>query len=125
MAFFSIHHIDIKGIAAAVPKKKESNWDYDQLTTAEKKLLIKYTGVESRRIATEGITTSDLCFHAAEVVMPSVAILIKSLPKSGVWMETVERIFGLLLIGAALYYLRLIISESAFIIILGLFLIIR
>ena len=39
-------------------------------------------------------------------------------------METVERLFGLLLIGAALYYVRLIISESAFIIILGLFLII-
>ncbi|MBI2470817.1 MAG: protein-disulfide reductase DsbD [Planctomycetes bacterium] len=49
---------------------------------------------------------------------------IKSLPKSGVWMETVERIFGLLLIGAALYYLRLIISESAFVVIMGLFLIV-
>ncbi|OGT41728.1 MAG: hypothetical protein A3F13_08760 [Gammaproteobacteria bacterium RIFCSPHIGHO2_12_FULL_40_19] len=72
MAFFSIQHIDIKGIAAAVPKKKESNWDYDQLTTAEKKLLIKYTGVESRRIATEGITTSDLCFHAAEKLIKSL-----------------------------------------------------
>ena len=39
-------------------------------------------------------------------------------------MEIVERIFGFLLIGAALYYLRFIISESAFIIILGLFLIV-
>jgi len=49
---------------------------------------------------------------------------IKSLPKSGGWMETVERFFGLLLVGAAIYYLRLIISESAFIVILGIFLIV-
>src|SRR3989304_5425823 len=58
------------------------------------------------------------------IVLGTFSGTIKALPKSGVWMETVERIFGLLLIGAALYYLRLIISESAFVIILGLFLII-
>ena len=58
------------------------------------------------------------------IVLGTFSGAIKALPKSGVWMETVERIFGLLLIGAALYYLRLIISESAFVIILGLFLII-
>lgn len=49
---------------------------------------------------------------------------IKSLPKSGGWMETVERFFGLLLVGAAIYYMRLIIPESAFIVILGIFLIV-
>ena len=58
------------------------------------------------------------------IVLGTFSGAIKALPKSGGWMETVERIFGLLLIGAALYYLRLIISESAFVIILGLFLII-
>ncbi|MBI5307116.1 MAG: protein-disulfide reductase DsbD [Planctomycetes bacterium] len=58
------------------------------------------------------------------IVLGTFSGAIKSLPKSGGWMETVERIFGLLLIGAALYYLRFIISESAFIIILGIFLII-
>jgi thiol:disulfide interchange protein DsbD len=58
------------------------------------------------------------------IVLGTFSGAIKALPKSGIWMETVERIFGLLLIGAALYYLRLIISESAFDIILGLFLIV-
>lgn len=58
------------------------------------------------------------------IVLGTFSGAIKALPKSGGWMETVERIFGLLLIGAALYYLRLIISESAFVIILGLFLIV-
>jgi len=58
------------------------------------------------------------------IVLGTFSGAIKALPKSGAWMETVERFFGLLLIGAALYYLRLIISESTFIIILGLFLIV-
>ncbi len=58
------------------------------------------------------------------IVLGTFSGTIKALPKSGFWMETVERIFGLLLIGVALYYLRFIISESAFITILGLFLII-
>ncbi len=58
------------------------------------------------------------------IILGTFSGAIKALPKSGGWMETVERVFGLLLIGAALYYLRFIISESAFIIILGLFLIV-
>ena len=58
------------------------------------------------------------------IVLGTFSGAIKALPKSGMWMETVERIFGLLLIGAALYYLRFIISESVFIIILALFLIV-
>lgn len=58
------------------------------------------------------------------IVLGTFSGAIKALPKSGGWMETVERIFGLLLIGAALYYVRFIISESAFVIILGIFLIV-
>ncbi len=66
MAFFSIQHIAIKGIAAAVPANRISNWDYDLLTESEKKLLIKTTGVEERRMVLPGMATSDLCFAAAE-----------------------------------------------------------
>ena len=58
------------------------------------------------------------------IVLGTFSGAIKALPKSGGWMETVERIFGLLLIGAALYYLRFILSESAFVITLGIFLIV-
>ena len=58
------------------------------------------------------------------IVLGTFSGAIKALPKSGGWMETVERIFGFLLIGAALYYLRFIISESAFVITLGIFLIV-
>ncbi|MCF6157709.1 MAG: protein-disulfide reductase DsbD [wastewater metagenome] len=49
---------------------------------------------------------------------------IKALPKSGKWMVTVERIFGFLLIGAALYYLRIIIPKDVFVVLLGIFLIV-
>lgn len=58
------------------------------------------------------------------IVLGTFSGAIKAMPKSGVWMVTIERIFGLLLIGVALYYLRLIIPENAFIIILGIFLIV-
>jgi len=66
MAFFSINNVKVSGIAAAVPKNKVSNWDYDLLSESEKKLLIKTTGVESKRVVSEGVATSDLCYSAAE-----------------------------------------------------------
>ncbi len=69
MAFFSIQDIAVKGIAAAVPSNVVSNWDYDLLTESEKKLLIKTTGVEQRRMVLPGMTTSDLCFEAAEKLL--------------------------------------------------------
>src|ERR1700722_8093085 len=70
MAFFSIDNVSIKGIAGAVPKGELSNWDYTHITEPERKLLIKTTGVEKRRItAKSGITTTDLCMGAAEKLL--------------------------------------------------------
>ncbi|WP_121667717.1 3-oxoacyl-ACP synthase III family protein [Mesonia aquimarina] len=69
MPFFSISDVKISGIAAAVPKNTESNWDYDKLSATEKKLLVKTTGVENRRVAPKGLTTSDLCLEAAKVLL--------------------------------------------------------
>lgn len=69
MAFFSINHINIKGIAAAVPSQKESNWEYEVLSDKEKKLLVKTTGVEERHKAPDGVTTSDLCFEATQKLL--------------------------------------------------------
>ncbi len=37
---------------------------------------------------------------------------IKSLPKAGIWMESVKHIFGLLLLGMALYYLNPILPKG-------------
>lgn len=66
MASFSIPGINIAGMAAAVPKNTESNWDCGLIPEKERKILIKTTGVEFRRLAPKGMATSDLCFEAAD-----------------------------------------------------------
>ena len=66
MALFTVNNVKIVGFSATVPKYEESNWDYDALSASEQKLLIKTTGIEKRRIAQNGTTTSDLCFHSAK-----------------------------------------------------------
>ncbi|HEY4481409.1 MAG TPA: protein-disulfide reductase DsbD [Candidatus Brocadiaceae bacterium] len=58
------------------------------------------------------------------IVIGTFSGSIKALPRSGVWMGIVERFFGLVLFGAALYYLRLIIPEWLFTVILGIFMIV-
>jgi 3-oxoacyl-[acyl-carrier-protein] synthase-3 len=69
MSSFSIPNIKISGISACVPRNKESNLDYDWITEKEQALLIKTTGIQERRIAKKGTTTSDLCFKSSEVLI--------------------------------------------------------
>jgi 3-oxoacyl-[acyl-carrier-protein] synthase-3 len=70
MAFFSVENIRIKGIGAAVPKKEVSNWDYTYISESDRKLLIKTTGVEKRRIIGDsGVTETDLAKAAAEELL--------------------------------------------------------
>jgi 3-oxoacyl-[acyl-carrier-protein] synthase-3 len=73
MAIFSIPRINLSGWSAAVPKNKVSNWEYTPLTPSERKLLVKTTGVEERRMAPKGMTTSDLCFVAAEQLLQELS----------------------------------------------------
>ncbi|MCX6235544.1 MAG: ketoacyl-ACP synthase III [Bacteroidetes bacterium] len=65
MALFTIPNVKIAGISAAVPRKEVSNQDYTWISQKERNLLIKTIGVEKRRIASPGMTTSDLCYAAA------------------------------------------------------------
>lgn len=69
MAIFSIPDIRISGIAASVPEKEVSNRDYELLSEKEQETFIKTVGVEKRRVANAGTTTSDLCFVAAEKLL--------------------------------------------------------
>ncbi len=69
MAFLTIPNTRIDGIAACVPKNKESNLDYELTSEKEKQLFVKTTGIKYRRMADKGQTTSDLCFAAAEKLM--------------------------------------------------------
>ncbi len=69
MAQFTIHNIRIKGMAAAVPKKEVSNWDYNWIPKKDRASIIKNIGVEKKRVAEKGTTTSDLCFAATEKLL--------------------------------------------------------
>jgi 3-oxoacyl-[acyl-carrier-protein] synthase III len=69
MALFSLPGIKISGISAAVPKHSESNADYKWITLKERESLMKTIGVETRRVADKGTTTSDLCVVAAEKLL--------------------------------------------------------
>ena len=66
MALFQIRNSRISGIAACLPKNELNNRNYEWIPSEERELLIKTTGIEKRRVAEKGVTTSDLCFVAAE-----------------------------------------------------------
>lgn len=74
MAFLTVENILLSGIAACVPKNKESNHDYDWIPKQERDLLIKTTGIEFRRIAPKHITTSDMCYLSAESLLQNLEI---------------------------------------------------
>jgi 3-oxoacyl-[acyl-carrier-protein] synthase III len=69
MALLTLPGIRVAGIAAAVPKNKEHNADYSWISKKERESLIKNIGVETRHVAEKGVTTSDLCFIAAEKLL--------------------------------------------------------
>jgi 3-oxoacyl-[acyl-carrier-protein] synthase-3 len=66
MAQFSIPNVKLQGIAACVPQQEVSNFDCELLEEKERKLFVKTTGIEKRRIAAKGVCASDLCERAAE-----------------------------------------------------------
>ena len=66
MAQFSIPNVKLKGVAACVPQQEVSNFDCELLEEKERKLFVKTTSIEKRRIAAKGTCASDLCERAAE-----------------------------------------------------------
>ncbi len=71
MAFLEVKHVAIKGVAAAVPKRKEYNKDFSKLSEGQLEQYIKTVGVRERRCAIHDGTlcTSDLCCEAAEKLL--------------------------------------------------------
>lgn len=73
MAFIDINNVKVTGISACVPLTSEENSElsvFDSVEDGQK--FINSTGVERRRIANESITTSDLCFYAAEKLIEEI-----------------------------------------------------
>lgn len=69
MAIFSVPNIRLKGMAAAVPKNEVNNRDYKWIPVKDRESVIKNIGVEKKRHAPKGMTTSDLCFAATEKLL--------------------------------------------------------
>lgn len=71
MAFFEVKHVAIKGVAAAVPQRREYNKDFPKLTEEQLEQYIKTVGVQERRCAIHdgSLCTSDLCYEAAEKLL--------------------------------------------------------
>ena len=66
MAFLEIKNVALKGVAACVPAKTVETKDIPLFSNNEAEKFTKITGIERRRIVSDGIITSDLCFTAAE-----------------------------------------------------------
>lgn len=66
MAYFSIPNIQLKGIAASVPKNVISNNDLQGFEKEDLQKLITTIGIENRRVSLNSQTASDLCVAAAE-----------------------------------------------------------
>lgn len=66
MALHQLQGIDLRGLAACVPKNKFAITEYEHFNEQEKKDFIKHVGVEYKRYSKGEHTTADLCFSAAQ-----------------------------------------------------------
>ncbi|MFT4600095.1 MAG: 3-oxoacyl-[acyl-carrier-protein] synthase-3 [Arenicella sp.] len=73
MAVFSISNIKISGVSAAIPLNEESNQDIPTLTEEDKRLLIKTTGIDKRRVSKENQFASDFCEAAAKKILSDLS----------------------------------------------------
>ena len=66
MAYLAYPAVRVVGVSACVPKQVESNWTSPLIPDDERVKLITSTGIEEKRVAPQGVCTSDLCLAAAE-----------------------------------------------------------
>jgi 3-oxoacyl-[acyl-carrier-protein] synthase III len=74
MSVFSVKNVELKAIAACVPKNEVPVLDYPYFSANEYDLFTQNTGIYSRRFAPDHICTSDMCFQAAEQLIEDNAI---------------------------------------------------
>jgi 3-oxoacyl-[acyl-carrier-protein] synthase III len=66
MSVFSVKNVELKAIAACVPKNEVLVLNYPYFSANEYELFTQNTGIFTRRFAPDHICTSDMCYHAAE-----------------------------------------------------------
>ena len=71
MAFLATDHINVVGVAAAVPSSKVSNQSLDQISPNERDLLINTIGINERRVA-RTLSSEELCIEPARQLLKSL-----------------------------------------------------
>ena len=75
MPLLKFNEVGITGMAACVPSRVIDNYQYTEHFSAEEaKEITDKTGILERRFAAEGVTSSDLCFQAAEKLIADLQI---------------------------------------------------
>src|SRR5665647_2731251 len=69
MAFIDIKNVSIKGLSVCVPKHTELVSNYAQFTPLDAEKFSASTGVFNRHLVPDNMTSSDLCFNAAEKLL--------------------------------------------------------
>ncbi|MFK7784706.1 MAG: 3-oxoacyl-ACP synthase III family protein [Crocinitomicaceae bacterium] len=69
MAFIRTQNVRIAGISATIPKNLESNRELANMSQESIDLLVQTIGIDSRRIASKGVSASDMCFASAEKLL--------------------------------------------------------
>lgn len=72
MNFAQLRNVRIEGLAASVPSRTAYNRDCELIPERERDLFIRSTGINSRRVASPGTCTSDLCVDAASQLMKNL-----------------------------------------------------
>jgi 3-oxoacyl-[acyl-carrier-protein] synthase-3 len=65
MALATLQNIRVAGLASAVPRQIVSNLEYDQVPEEKRQRIVKFTGIQYRRVGPRELCTSDLCEAAA------------------------------------------------------------
>lgn len=75
MALRTFNQVGIRGIAGCVPRQVIDNLHYTEFFSAQDaREVTEKTGVYQRRFAPEGVTSSDLCFAAADRLLADLEI---------------------------------------------------
>ncbi|HMO61163.1 MAG TPA: ketoacyl-ACP synthase III [Ferruginibacter sp.] len=75
MALLKFNNVGIVGMAACVPSNVINNYEYTQVfDAATAKEITDKIGIKQRRFALPGVTSSDLCFHAAEKLIHDLQV---------------------------------------------------
>lgn len=69
MAYLSFPNVRVIGMSACVPREIDDNRTSSLISDEERENLIESIGIIQKRIAPEGVTSSDLCYEAAEKLL--------------------------------------------------------